>query len=146
MTDIAAAMGLAQLAKAKRMLERRREIAGRYNAAFGARPELQVPSDSAGSRHAWHLYLLRLNLDTLSIDRAQFVQELKSRNIGASVHFIPLHLHPYYRDLYGYRPDDLPVAYNEYRRVLSLPLYSKMSNQDVADVIATVLDVVKSYA
>lgn len=146
MTDIAAAMGLAQLAKAKRMLERRREIAGRYNAAFGARPELQVPSDSAGSRHAWHLYLLRLNLDTLSIDRAQFVQELKSRNIGASVHFIPLHLHPYYRDLYGYRPDDLPVAFNEYRRVLSLPLYSKMSNQDVADVIATMLDVVKSYA
>ena len=87
-----------------------------------------------------------MNLDTLSIDRAQFVQELKSRNIGASVHFIPLHLHPYYRDLYGYRPDDLPVAFNEYRRVLSLPLYSKMSNQDVADVIATVLDVVKSYA
>jgi dTDP-4-amino-4,6-dideoxygalactose transaminase len=86
-----------------------------------------------------------LNLDALSVDRAQFVQELKTRNIGASVHFIPLHLHPYYRDLYGYRPEDFPVAFNEYQRVLSLPVYSKMSEQDVADVIAAVLEVARSY-
>ncbi len=144
MTDIAAAMGLAQLEKAERMLERRREIAARYSAAFAGRPELQVPADAAGSKHAWHLYMLRLNLDALRIDRAQFVQELKDRKIGASVHFIPLHIHPYYRDLYGYRPEDYPAAFNEYRRVLSLPVYSKMSDQDAADVIDAVLEVVTS--
>jgi dTDP-4-amino-4,6-dideoxygalactose transaminase len=146
MTDIAAAMGLAQLAKAERMLGRRREIAGQYNAAFSEQPELQIPADRADCRHAWHLYLLRLNLDTLSIDRAQFVQELKNRNIGASVHFIPLHIHPYYRDLYGYRPEDVPTAFEQYRRVISLPVYSKMSDQDVEDVIAAVLDVVESFS
>ena len=146
MTDIAAAMGLAQLAKAERMLERRREIAGRYNTAFSGQPALQIPADSTESRHAWHLYLLRLNLDTLRIDRAQFVQEMKNRNIGVSVHFIPLHIHPYYRDLYGYRPDDFPAAFEQYLRVISLPAYSKMSDQDVADVVAAVLDVVESFS
>ncbi|HET9496681.1 MAG TPA: DegT/DnrJ/EryC1/StrS family aminotransferase [Chloroflexia bacterium] len=146
MTDIAAAMGQAQLAKAERMLERRREIAWRYNAAFSELPELQLPPDSGESRHAWHLYLLRLNLDMLRIDRAEFVQALKNRNIGASVHFIPLHLHPYYRDLYGYHPEDYPAAFAEYLRVLSLPVYSKMSDRDVDDVISAVQEVVRSYS
>jgi dTDP-4-amino-4,6-dideoxygalactose transaminase len=146
LTDIASAMGLAQLAKAERMLERRREIAARYNSVFGERPELQTPAERADSRHAWHLYPLRLNLDTLDIDRAQFVQGLKERNIGVSVHFIPLHIHPYYRDLYGHRPEDFPAAFDEYRRVISLPIYSKMSDQDVADVIAAVLEIVRSHA
>ena len=117
-----------------------------YNEAFSEQPELQLPAGRTDCLHAWHLYLLRLNLDALSVDRAQFVQELKTRNIGASVHFIPLHLHPYYRDLYGYRPEDFPVAFNEYQRVLSLPVYSKMSEQDVADVIAAVLEVASSYS
>jgi dTDP-4-amino-4,6-dideoxygalactose transaminase len=128
------------------MLERRREIAWRYNAAFSELPELQVPPDSGESRHAWHLYLLRLNLDMLRIDRAEFVQALKNRNIGASVHFIPLHLHPYYRDLYEYHPEDYPAAFTEYLRVLSLPVYSKMSDRDVDDVISAVQEVVRSYS
>jgi len=142
MTDVAAAMGLAQLAKADRMWQRRLDIAQVYNQAFGAYPELQVAHDRADCQHAWHLYMLRLNLDQLRIDRAEFIEELKKRNIGASVHFIPLHVHPYYRELYGYKPEDFPVAYREYQRTISLPIYSKMSDDDVSDVVDAVTDIV----
>jgi perosamine synthetase len=143
MTDIAAAMGLAQLHKANRMHERRALIAGRYTAAFRELPELEPPPEApAGGQHAWHLYMLRLNLDRLSINRARFIEELKCLNIGTSVHFIPLHLHPYYRKTYGYEPEDLPVAYREYQREISLPVYSKMTDDDVQDVIDAVTDTV----
>ncbi len=147
LTDIAAAIGLVQLRKAERMWQRRAAIAERYNAAFAGIPALQQPTDApSGCQHAWHLYMLRLNLDRLTIDRAHFINELKARNIGASVHFIPLHLHPYYRATYGYRPEDFPVAYREYQREISLPIYSKMSDQDVQDVIDAVLDIVAHHA
>jgi dTDP-4-amino-4,6-dideoxygalactose transaminase len=146
MTDVAAAMGLAQLAKLDRMRERRADIAGRYHAAFGRIPELEPPPDApAGGQHAWHLYALRLRLDRLAIDRAAFIEELKRRNIGTSVHFIPLHAHPYYRQTYGYRPEDFPVAWAEYQREISLPIYSKMSDQDVGDVVAAVSEVVEEH-
>jgi dTDP-4-amino-4,6-dideoxygalactose transaminase len=145
MTDVAAGMGLAQLAKAQRMWRRRGEIAQRYNDAFSFMPELQIPHDRPDCQHAWHLYMLRLHLDRLQIDRGQFVQELKNRNIGTSVHFIPLHLHPYYRETYGYQPEDFPAAYREYQREISLPIYSRMSDQDVADVIEAVSDVVRRF-
>lgn len=138
MGDLAAALGLAQLGKAQAMQQRRAAIAARYSAAFAKLPELQVPAERVGCRHAWHLYSLRLNLDRLDLDRAGFLEELRARYIGASVHFIPLHLHPYYRESYGYRPEDFPVAYGEYLRELSLPIYSKMSDGDVDDVIAAV--------
>jgi perosamine synthetase len=146
LTDIAAGMGLAQLRKAERMRDRRAAIARCYDAAFADRPELQTPADRADCAHAWHLYMLRLHLDRLRIDRAQFAEELKRRNIGISVHFIPLHLHPYYRETYGYQPADFPVAYAEYMREISLPIYSKMSDADVRDVIEAVLEVVEEYS
>ena len=146
MTDIAAAMGLAQLRKADAMWRRRCQIVQQYNEAFGTRPELQVPQSREDSQHAWHLYLLRLNLERLSIGRAQFIEKLKQHNIGTSVHFIPLHLHPYYRETYGYQPGDFPAAYAEYERVISLPLYSKMSDEDVGDVIDAVLELAQQYA
>lgn len=145
MTDVAAGMGLAQLCKAERMAARRMEIAHRYNEAFGDESALQIPADRADRRHAWHLYMLRLNLDRLSIDRAVFVDELKARKIGTSVHFIPLHVHPYYRETYGYKPEDFPVAYREYQREISLPIYSKMTDQDVEDVIEGVQDIIVKY-
>jgi dTDP-4-amino-4,6-dideoxygalactose transaminase len=88
--------------------------------------------------------MLRLRLDRLSNDRGRVVEELRARNIGTSVHFIPLHIHPYYRELYGYAPDDFPVAHGEYLREISLPIYSKMSDADVADVIRAVRDVAQS--
>jgi perosamine synthetase len=145
MTDIAAGMGLAQLRKSDRMWKRRIAIAEQYSKAFGNIAELQIPDDRAECQHAWHLYMLRLHLDRLTIDRAQLFEELKKRNIGSSVHFIPLHLHPYYRDLFGYRPEDFPVAYGEYLREISLPIYSKMNDSDVQDVIATVTDLIAIY-
>ena len=145
MTDIAAGMGLAQLAKAERMWQRRVEIAQRYNAAFDGVPALQIPFDRPDCQHAWHLYMLRLHLNQLRINRAEVMEELKRRKIGASVHFIPLHLHPYYRETYGYQPEDFPVAYREYQREVSLPIYSKMSDRDVQDVIDAVMDIVQTY-
>jgi dTDP-4-amino-4,6-dideoxygalactose transaminase len=145
MTDIAAAMGLAQLHKAETMWRRRREIAQHYHEAFSAVPELQLPHDRSDRQHAWHLYMLRLNLQHLRIDRARFIEELKQRKIGASVHFIPLHLHPYYRETYGYKPEDFPVAYCEYQREVSLPIYSKMSEDDIWTVVDAVLDIIKLY-
>ena len=99
---------------------------------------LIVPNVESTNHHAWHLYPLRLNLDQLQIDRAEFIAELKQRQIGISVHFIPLHLHPYYRETYGYQPEDFPVAYREYQREISLPIYSKMSDDDVEDVIEAI--------
>jgi dTDP-4-amino-4,6-dideoxygalactose transaminase len=141
MTDIAAALGLAQLRKAERMFRRREEIARSYTEQFASIPELQVPTTPAYSTHAWHLYMLRLNMERLSIDRATFVQRLREHNIGVSVHFIPLHLHPYYRETYGYVPADFPVAYREYLREISLPIYSTMSDDDVDSVIAAVADI-----
>jgi len=146
LTDIAAALGIAQLRKAGRMRERRAQIAERYTAAFRDMVELETPPDAPpDGLHAWYLYMLRLNLDTFTIDRARFFEELRARKIGASVHFIPLHLHPYYRQNYGYKPGDFPVANREYRREISLPIYSKMTDDDVRDVIEAVTDIVGRY-
>jgi perosamine synthetase len=141
LTDIAAAMGLAQLRRATQMSNRRIEIAHRFHDAFRGMDAFEVPSQSPDSNHVWHLYMLRLNLDRLAIDRAQFIEELKRRNIGTSVHFIPLHVHPYYRELYGFEADDFPHAHREYMREISLPIYSKMTDDDVEDVIDAVIDV-----
>jgi len=145
MTDIQAAIGLCQLSKLPQFQARRCEIARRYNEAFSQFEELQIPTQRPEVEHAWHLYVLRLNLEMLIIDRDRFIEELKARNIGTSVHFIPIHLHPYYRDKYGYKPEDFPVAYREYQRIISLPLYPRMNDRDVEDVIEAVIDVVKRY-
>ncbi len=123
MTDLQAALGLPQLEKLPRFQERRLEIVARYSAAFGAMPEIEVPVERDGASSAWHLYVIRLNLDRLTIDRGRFIEELAARNIGTSVHFIPVHLHPYYRDRYGFAPEDFPVAYGAYQRIVSLPLH-----------------------
>jgi dTDP-4-amino-4,6-dideoxygalactose transaminase len=142
MTDIQASLGLWQLRKLPQFQARRREIVQRYNAAFSKFGELQTPVERPEVEHAWHLYILRLNLERLKIDRAQFIEELKALNIGTSVHFIPIHLHPYYRDKYGYKPDDFPIAYSNYQRIISLPLCPRMTDQDVEDVIGAVQTVI----
>jgi dTDP-4-amino-4,6-dideoxygalactose transaminase len=145
MTDIQAAIGLHQLRKLPQFQARRQEIVQRYNAAFSQFEELQTPTVRSEVESAWHLYVLRLHLERLQISRNQFIEELKARHIGTSVHFIPIHLHPYYRDRYGYQPDDFPVAYQEYQRLISLPLYPRMSDQDVEDVLEAVSEVVKQF-
>lgn len=143
MTDIQAAMGLAQLQRLEAMQERRYEIVRQYNAAFCNVSEVQIPTERLNVKSSWHLYVLRLNLDRLTIGRSQFIDEMQARNIGTSVHFIPIHLHPYYRDKYAWQPDDFPVAYREYQRLVSLPLHPGLTDADVADVITAVIDIVE---
>jgi dTDP-4-amino-4,6-dideoxygalactose transaminase len=152
MTDIAAALGIAQLRKADKFWQRRTEIAMMYNEAFSNVEAIQTPITyhlspktshlTPQTDHSWHLYVLKLNLAQLSIDRNQFIEELKNRGIGVSVHFIPLHIHPYYRDTYGYKPEDFPVAYETYQRIISLPIYPKMTDEEVGRVIEAVKEVV----
>lgn len=145
MTDIQAAIGLVQLEHLEAMQARRREIVERYTAAFSQLPELQPPTERENVESAWHLYVLRLNLEQLRLDRARFIEELKLRNIGSSVHFIPVHLHPYYRHKYRWMPNAFPIAYREYQRMLSLPLHPGLSDTDVDDVIGAVFDVVETF-
>jgi perosamine synthetase len=142
LTDVAAALGLVQLDKLERMWHRRVEIARRYDAAFARVAALEVPTRTAANQHAWHLYMLRIDNERVVGGRDRVMDELRRRNIGASVHFIPLHLHSYYRDTYGYKPEDFPIATREFRREISLPIYSRMVDQDVDDVIDAVLDIV----
>jgi len=143
MTDIQASLGIHQLRKLPGFQDRRKEIAKKYNEGFNEVPELQIPAVRSGCEHSWHIYPIRLNLEMLKINRDQFIKELANRKIGVSVHFIPNHIQPYYRDKYGFRPEDFPIALREYFRLISLPIYPRMSNDDVSDVIEAVLDVVK---
>jgi len=145
MTDLAAALGRVQLARLDAMHARRAAIAERYSAAFAGLPELEPPTLRPDRTHAWQLYVLRLRLERLRIDRAAFIRELAERDVGTSVHFIPLHLHPYWRDLSGLVPSDLPVATREFERVLSLPIYSALSDEQVSRVIGAVTDTVARH-
>jgi len=147
LTDIAAALGIVQLKNIDALWKRRKEIADMYNEAFKGLPELDVPlvpEDEEQTMHSWHLYVIRLNLQRLQIDRNGFIDELKRKGIGTSVHFIPLHIHPYYRETYGYKSGDFPVAYETYKRIISLPIYPKMTDIDVERVIESATDIVKS--
>jgi dTDP-4-amino-4,6-dideoxygalactose transaminase len=142
MTDIQAALGIHQLRRLDRFIETRQFYAQLYNEAFSSLKELEVPQTHSDRNHVYHLYVLRLNLECLSLDRAQFIEELKVRNIGASVHFIPVHLHPYYTEQFGYRIGSLPDAEALYERIVSIPLYPRMSETDVNSVIQAVYDIV----
>jgi dTDP-4-amino-4,6-dideoxygalactose transaminase len=145
MSDVQAALGLCQLRKLEQFQERRHAVVKMYNEAFADHPALEIPTHRSHVEHAWYLYVVRLRLDTLRINRDRFIRELTGRNIGTSVHFIPVHLHPYYRDKYGYRPDDFPVAFGNYRRMISLPLHPRLTDGEVADVVAAVLDTVDAF-
>jgi dTDP-4-amino-4,6-dideoxygalactose transaminase len=140
MSDITASLGLVQLRRVDEFHKRRQAIARRYTEAFvGLNDYLDTPPDAPSNEvHAWHLYVIRLRLNRLRIDRKQFIEEMKRRNIGCSVHFIPLHMHPYYRETYGCKPEDFPNARMMYERIVSLPLYAKMTDDDAEAVIEAV--------
>ncbi len=142
LTDIAAALGLEQLKKCCRFYERRQAMAKRFSDAFADLPAICTPFVAPEVEHSWHLYVIQLNLDRLTITRDRFIEELRAANIGSSVHFIPLHLHPFYRDKLGYKPNDCPVATQVFQRVVSLPLWPAMSDRDQQDVIDAVRDIV----
>lgn len=145
LTDMAAALGVAQLHKSDRLWKTRERYAALYDEGFRDLPEIIRPSSAAHVQHAWHLYVIQLDLDRLRIGRNEFIEQLVEENIGCSVHFIPLHLHPYYRNTWGYRPEDLPVANAAFQRIVSLPLYPKMTESDVQRVISVVRDVTQRY-
>ena len=140
MSDLAAALGLAQLARADELLAARRQLVAWYQVAFAlsaAADLVELPMDEPDGSHAWHLFIIRLALERLVIDRAQVISALASSGIGASVHFIPLHRHPYYQHQ-GWRVEDFPVADREFQRVLSLPLWPGMTQADVERVVGTI--------
>jgi dTDP-4-amino-4,6-dideoxygalactose transaminase len=141
LTDLQAALGLVQLSKCDAMRDSRARIAESYDAAFSQLAALEIPSTLPDRESSWHLYVLRLQLDRLSLDRNAFVNELRSRGIGTSVHFIPLNLHPFYQKTYGYAPGDCPIAEGEFARSVSLPIYPGMDDATVGRVIDAVTEV-----
>jgi len=144
MTDLQASIGIHQIKKADAMLKRRQEIAESYNEAFKDLSEVMVPVTKNYVTHAWHLYPIRLNTELLAIDRDKFIEIMHSKNIGTSVHFIPLHLHPFYRDRYNLKQGEFPNAEHAYSREVSLPVYPRMADDDVKDVIESVKDIIKN--
>ncbi|OAY87283.1 UDP-4-amino-4,6-dideoxy-N-acetyl-beta-L-altrosamine transaminase [Bacillus subtilis subsp. subtilis] len=144
MFDLQAALGLHQLKRLDDMQKSREEIAGRYQTAFQQIPGLITPFVHDDGRHAWHLYVLQVDEKKAGVTRSEMITALKDEyNIGTSVHFIPVHIHPYYQKQFGYKEADFPNAMNYYKRTLSLPLYPSMSDDDVDDVIEAVRDIVK---
>jgi perosamine synthetase len=146
LTDIACALGLSQLKKLKANLLRRREIAALYAAAFRDLAGVMPPAVRAGVDPAWHLYPIRLNLERLSANRTQVFRALRAENIGVNVHYIPVHCHPYYRDRFGYQGGEYPIAEDAYERLISLPMFHAMSDEDVDDVIRALRKVISHYA
>lgn len=136
MTDIQASLGLHQLAKLERFQKMRETLVGQYRTLLSSIEGLALPSDGgeAGDRHAWHLFTVRVKKEHFGMGRDELIEELKKANIGTSVHFIPVHLHPFYRENYGTQAGDLPVTEQVFDEILSLPLYPKMSLEDLGDV------------
>ena len=138
MTDIAAAIGIHQLARAEEMRRAREAIAGEYLRRLADVEELELPANDEDRIHAWHLFGVRLRLDTLTIDRDMFIKDLAKAGVSCTVHYRPLHLHPYYEQAFGWTPTDLPAASAVWRRAISLPLYPTMSTSEIDHVIAAV--------
>jgi dTDP-4-amino-4,6-dideoxygalactose transaminase len=137
LTDIAAAIGLHQLKKVHRFQQRRAQIAQRFHEAFQRLPVIPAPRAPSGETHAWHLYALRL-ADTAHVARDAFIEHIFELGVGCSVHYIPLHLHPYWRDRYALTPAMFPHSQRAYERLVSLPIYTRMTDSDVERVIESV--------
>jgi len=144
--DFACALGLSQLRRLEWNLARRREIAGRYTQVFREMAGVIPPMVRDEANPAWHLYPIRLDLAKLTANRAEIFRALRSENIGVNVHYIPVHLHPYYRELFGYQGGEFPIAEDAYQRLISLPMFHSMCDQDVEDVIHAVEKVLAAFA
>ncbi len=140
MNDLAASLGIHQLKKAWMLQEKRAEIAQRYNRALADLPLLLPPKPQEGDTHAWHLYVIRLD-DSAPVSREDFIEQMAAKGIGCSVHYIPLHLHPYWRDTYQLKPEDFPNALSTYKHAISLPIYTKMTEADLERVIQGVREI-----
>ena len=144
--DFACVLGIQQLKRLDSNLMRRREIAARYSVAFREIPGVITPAVRPGCLPAWHLFPIRLDVNRLSVDRAEIFRALRAENIGVNVHYIPVHLHPYYRQQFGYQGGEFPVAEDAYARLISLPMFHGMTDQDVEDVVAAVRKVIRQAA
>jgi len=142
--DLNCALGISQLRKLDSWLARRREIAERYNRAFSNLPQVEIPFVMPDCVPAWHLYVIRLNLDMLRVGRETIFKALRAENIGVNVHYIPIHWLSYYQNL-GYQKGECPVAEQEYERLVTIPLYPAMNDQDVEDVITAVHKVIVNF-
>lgn len=145
MTDIQASIGIHQLDKLEYFIKVRQEYSQLYDDGFRDIEEIETPFVSPTSVHARHLYTILLKTEKLTIDRAQFIDKLREANIGTSVHFIPLHMHPFYKDTYGYTMGDFPVAEDIFNRIISLPLYPKLTHDDIKYVIDSVRKLIYLY-
>jgi dTDP-4-amino-4,6-dideoxygalactose transaminase len=146
LSDIQAALGLAQLERIEERNARRATLAARLSAALAGCEAVELPVERSEIDHAWHLYVVRVRPEVLTIDRNRFIEELHQRGIGTSVHFIPVHRHLYYRETFGFRNEDYPVAEDAFARAISLPLYPRMSEADVDRVAEAVADVARRFA
>jgi perosamine synthetase len=145
LTDIQCVLGLSQLRKLPGWVKRRQAIAQRYDEAFADLPAVQPLGVRDGVSHAYHLYMIQLDLERLSVDRAQIFSALVAEGIGVNVHYIPVHLHPFYRENFDTGPGLYPVAEAAYERLITLPLFPRMSDEDVEDVIMAVRKVTEAY-
>ena len=146
LTDIAGAIGIHQLARAESMRKERERIARRYLDELSTLEEIELPPNDLNRIHSWHLFPIKLNLNRLSISRNRFIEELKLRGVGCSVHWRPLHLHPYYEQTFGWRQDSLPVATEVWERLISLPLFPGMDEREIEHVVDSIVEICRRYA
>jgi len=146
LTDFQCVLGLSQLKKIGRIIQRRREIVQKYNHEFEDVPEIKIPQiNPVDSTPAWHIYMIQLNLERIKVGRRKIFEALRAENIGVNVHYIPVHLQPYYQKRFGYHLGDFPKAENYYSRAITLPVFPKMSDEDVGDVVVAVKKVINYY-
>lgn len=145
LTDIASSLGIWQLKKCNYLCLKRKKIAETYNKAFRDVEEMELLSQKSYGTNSWHLYVIKLNLKKLKITRDKFIEELTKKNIGVSVHFIPLHLHPYWKKTYNLNSRDFPAATAAYDRIISLPIFPDMTKKDIKGIICAIKDIIKKY-
>ena len=144
-TDFQCALGISQLKKLDRFIQRRREIAARYNEAFAEVKEIITPIEDKSVKAVYHIYVIQLRPDLLRAGRREVFEALRAENIGVNVHYMPLHLHPFYQREFGYKQGDYPRAERYYERAITLPIFPRMSEEDVEDVITAVKKVIHYY-
>jgi perosamine synthetase len=146
LTDIASAIGIHQLARAEQMRREREALAHHYLEAFADTQEIELPPENENRIHSWHLFPIRLRLERLTIDRDSFMEELKQNGVSCSVHWRPLHLHPYYQETFDWRPEDFPVATAVWERLITLPIFPGMDNEEIEYVISTIKRLCRRFA
>jgi perosamine synthetase len=145
LTDIGSALGIAQLERLEEFVARRRALVARYFSRLDGHWAVDVPVVEEGSEPAWHLFVVQLRLDRLRVDRGEVFRAMRAEGISVNVHYIPVHLHPFYRERYPGLAGTLPVAETAYERLLTLPLFAGMADRDLDDVAAALEKVTSAY-